>query len=559
MSIRQTIAGGFRRASGWLGSLAERTAAPIEASRGWKAGEFNRAAMDFQGSTLGINAMADMDLKRVWARSRELCEQDPAVKAARDASRRNIVGDQGIYYEPNTGNGELDKILRDWFWRRAERVDKDRMRSLAMMQGEWYMDYWALGECLAYFPVVGAWRGYDAGPCIELIDSADRVDVGFSEGRYGDAARIRQGVEFDKDGRVVAYHVYRDSPSDGGWFVPTSTSRDRISAMDAHLGLMRIRRNQIRGVPVPVAIVMTSRLVDDFTNAAILLEQARASIGIVFEGVTAPQVKAGERAPAVFGVDGQPIKTLRPGNIMCVPTGVKANAVMPTMNGQNLQTVDEVLKRRMAAACGMGYETFTGDRTRSTFSAGRTAALEERKYWREQQGWLIHEQLTRPWWEREVMFGILSGGIKLSNELRDYANADKHRLLNVSVVGPGWEWVNPAQEAAATQIAMDLGVLSFQDACAERGKFWQDEITKSITREKFETEARTAAGLGPKASPAPMNLTIVDGQPGQPQDGQPSDGSPSDAPPSDGKPGPKAPDKPGKNDVAKPAGREVAA
>jgi lambda family phage portal protein len=486
-----------------LGGRMPRTASSRADVLGMDAGRVGRGDPDFVPQALGVNTRnaryLDLSRRRIIA----MIDSVPTLNGARDRLRQNIVGDSGIWPQPNTGLPELDKKLSDYWWAVADGVDPSREDPVAVSQGEWFNTLFAAGEAMEYNATVDAFRGYKRGPAIELIDSAARVDLAMdSNGPLPGGGRVVQGVEFDSLGRRLAYHVYDEDPTDSPFGFTLAKvggpGVKRIPAEDACLGFSKRWMKQVRGVPWPVSIVTTMRLEDSFKEAEILLRKVMAAVGVAIEGVT------GNVAPNAAGgltdQDGKPIQNLFPGMIGRLPIGAKLHTIGNTTPGPGLNATVELLQRCEAAGLGMDYETFTGDRTKSTFSAGRSGALETRKTYREGQAlvWMRH---TRGFYERRITWGVLSGEIKLKARERKLFEERFHLFRNVIVIAPGWEWVDPYKEAQADELAIRSGVKTLSMVCAGQGKHWQDVVDQRLQEEKYIAEQRKRLGL-PAATPA---------------------------------------------------------
>lgn len=477
-----------------LARLAAREArgARRVAPQAYDAGRRSRTDVDFVPSSIGPNLLAEQTLGLARRRVRYLVDNNPLISGARNTIRNNVVGN-GIDVQPDTGDPELDEQLDDLWRVFSEAVDPERSQTLAQSQGQFFDELFTAGECLTYYPFADAFNSHDAGPAIELID-AERLDLkAISVTRGGN--RIRQGVEFDAKGRRIAYHVYLDHPADGAMYAVgrSSTKLTRLQIEDAHLSFVPRRLNQIRGVPWPVAIVAATRMEDNFQEAFLLLARAAACVGVFFEDEAGDDLldESGAVSP-LKDVDGNPIKRLEPGLIgfgKKAPTVVASRLPPPTFG-----MTEEILQRRIATGLNISYAAVARDFSKATFSATRAEQLEDRKQYRPVQEFIWHDH-TRPLYRRWVQWNLASGEVKLTPEQRSRYAADPEQFLRASVIYPGWEWVNPLQEAQATKVELEIGAVSIQDVCAAKGRDWRETTRKALLAEKFRADERKRLGL----------------------------------------------------------------
>lgn len=179
-----------------------------------------------------------------------------------------------------------------------------------------------------------------------------------------------EGIEFDSDGRRVAYHLFNEHPGGGlSWNLPRTT---RIAAEQV-IHIFRVDRpGQARGVPWGAPAIMTLRDLHDYEDAT-LLRQKIAACFVAFRSGTQSSSLAGsissERSDG-----GQPIETFEPGTILNGAPG-------ETMTFGNPPVANDVDYRRAAArkvCCGFSvpYELGTGDLANVSFISGRLGMLQ---------------------------------------------------------------------------------------------------------------------------------------------------------------------------------------
>jgi len=477
--------------------------------QGYAGGGNRRADMDWDPIVIGPNSLADQFLEKLWARCRWLADSHPLITGARDTVVANTCGKE-IYPIPATRWPELNKQLTDIMWAAAEGVDASRKLRLVDSQALFNAETFTTGEVLASIAIAPEFRGFKAGPVIELFP-CEQLGLGVAsppvafEG-MNKSHTVRQGVEFDEYKRERGYWIYKALPNDNDIAAPllglSSHSLRRLDARDAVLAFKAQRIGQIRGIPPMVSALMAARDQSQYAEANLALAKVLACIGVYFTNITTNPLnlaKGGTSVPT--DADGRPIQELFPGMIGYLPNGVEPKLLNANVPGPNFPVVIELLERQMGAGLGLSYGTITKDRSKTTFSASRAEQLDDRKIYEPRQMFTWHFH-TRPWYRRLVQWAIITRQAKLTTEQRVVWETDPDQLLMAHVMRPGWDWVNPQQEAQATETAIRTGVLDRQMACAARGEHWQDVVERQLEVEAYEMNRRRALGLPERAPDA---------------------------------------------------------
>lgn len=497
-SIRERLGGAWKHLRG-------RSGGPVA----WEAGRLRQRDPDFVPMQIGPNALADQHLDMARRRVRWLVDNHPLIHNARNIFVNNIVGDAGIMIQPATAWEELNKILEDRWYQFWEAVDIGREMSGAQSQRQLCEEMFAGGDSLVYSPIAPRFGDEPMGPAVELI-AAEQLDLVMnaapsSAGGSGTPNRVRQGVEFDALGRRVAFHVYEDHPSDGWAF--THKTR-RIPADAASLAMFRPRPSQVRGVPVPIAAVQATRMQDLHEDAYMALSAAAACVALYFEGVDTSKISKGSSGPINMAT-GQPLVSMSPGMVGGGPASVKPTLMSTNTPPPQYGQLQQIMAMRMAAGSMAPYSEMTGDYGDATFSSERARQLAFRKAYKPCQV-AIAQAWNRPVYRTWLRWEITFNNLPLTAEQRKAWEVDRRQLYARRDIMPGWEWVNPQQDAAAAEIELSIGTASRQDICAAKGKHWKDVIDQEVEVRKYEMEKEKEAGLPPRAAapvrPVPQDV-----------------------------------------------------
>lgn len=465
--------------------------------QGYRGGEIRRTNSDWRPQPIGPNAEADMTLDMLRRRVTWLIDNNPLLNGVCETMANNVIG-TGIRAAPATEWDDLNDTLRAFMDDVDEGVDVNRCESLTENQRSAFRELFRGGEFGRHGVIAPAHRGYARGPAIEIIP-AEFMPLEHTLPN-STPNRLRHSVEFNSAGQAVAYHVLKDDPNDGSLFM-TSNPLDfrRISANDMDLVFRTRRRGQVRGVPWPVAIVDTSRMEEQFHEAYILLARIAACVGAWIKGL--PNTKLMADGQVIDARTGQAITRLEPGMIGLLPQNADV-----VINGTNVPppAFAETIKgmgRRMSSGMNLSYSVVARDFSEATFSSNRAEQLEDRKSYRPVQRILWHRH-TLPWWRGRIAWAIKTGEITLRPNQRAVWVVDPDRILKLKPIYPGWEWVDPAKQANAAKVEVEMGFKSVPEIIEERGGDWREVVRQQLEFEKYEMEQREAAGLSPRQPPA---------------------------------------------------------
>jgi lambda family phage portal protein len=524
-----------------LTNILRSTAAAAAGALAYIAGKRDRTDADWWPRNTGPNAMADETLDQVRARVSYLIDNDEHFRNAARIIANNVCG---TVPEPATPSADLNDWLEKEFRLFASAVDPARTMSLVDSQDLFIKEMFRYGEVLrveAIAPPIGT---QPAGPSVELV-CALRIplDLGggagssaYIERRAPNGNVVRQGVELDAYQRPVAYWVLREHPGDTslggmglGW--QNFDNCTRVPVDRAQLCFTAWKAGQNRGVPEGVSAVLTKRREGRFNNASMLQAEAAASIGLFFTGadsdtiVPAVQKEKGSQAnaPARDG-NGMAITRILPGLVGFLKKGVEPKLLQANLPGPGFAPTTEVLLRRIAAGLGVSYSVLARDYTRANFSATRAESLEDRKGYSKLQQ-MVWEKHTRPlyrlWLRWMIAAGKIPASITAEVEQAEQGSArvielwtprlaeiyarEPEMILAAEPIHGGWEWVNPLQEAKATETELSIGAISPQMVCAGKGRRLTDVFRQRLNAEIKWNAMRAELGL----PPAPMPGSVV--------------------------------------------------
>ena len=187
----------------------------------------------------------------------------------------------------------------------------------------------------------------------------------------GDGGAIVQGVEFDRMGRIIAYHVRRHAPGDplsGMALMPI-----RLPASDVLHTFRPIYPGQVRGLSWLAPVLLTANDHDRLVDAML----QRAKVAALHAGFVRDAQSTGAYSGEQSG--GELTASLEPGALITLPPGKDIEFPdVPNQDGA-MELVKDAM-RRIAAGVGLTYEMLTGDYSQVNYSSARAGMLEFRRF-----------------------------------------------------------------------------------------------------------------------------------------------------------------------------------
>lgn len=315
--------------------------------------------------------------------------------------------------------------------------------------------------------------------------------------------RTVDGIEYDRDGRRLAYWLFPRHPG-GQLAFDRGIQSIRVPAEDV-LHVYRVERpGQSRGVPWLASAIARLQDFDDFEDAELMRQKIAACFGAFVTDYHGDPVPTGD------ATEDDSIETLEPGQIEYLPPGRQISFATPPPVTE--QGFTERNLRRIAATLGVTYEDLTGDYSRVNFSSARMARLSHYQHVYDWQWNMLIPQLCDGVWRWVMDLAIRSGRL---GRLQDPPTAEWSP--------PPIPMLEPEKEGLAYQRMMRNGVMTFEQMCRERGqdperqleqiKEWNAKYDDAEV--VLDCDPRRTTNTGQAQASSPMIAT--DGEAGQAQ------------------------------------------
>lgn len=509
----------------------------------YQAAKRNRLTRDWRAPNVSGNAAILSDSATLIARGRQMVRDDPNAAAIKRSIRRNVVG-TGITSTSTakTEGGQLIPFFNDAadndfsIWANDPKLcDIERRRTFAQIQSWAIGEVAEVGEALVIKSYVE--RRDAVGLVLQCVE-AEQLDDDILAGE--DGREVIGGVEVDDFGAAVAYHIRPRHPNDtrgftraGQWFRPDIRKPDQHDTRESdekgtkthfnqsvRLPAERVchifdaeRARQARGVTRMSASLMKMRDASTFDEAQLIAAKAEACQGLIItsetpnpSGVTALKdgVSDGEDAHANEELALQPLMVAR------LQPGESITGFTPTRPGGQYAPFTNIQDRKIAAGAGLSYEQMTRDFSNGNFSSQRQTLLEDRREFEPLQQLLI-SALCAPIRNEFIFWAVIEGRLiapGYAENQRRYNAADWR--------AQGWEWIDPAKQAAGIEKALAIGLTNKTDEANKLGKNYKSILAQRKLELEDELELKKIQadidGLGgsvemPDALPMPGAVT----------------------------------------------------
>ena len=334
-------------------------------------------------------------------RSRDLYMGIPIANGAVKTMRTNVVG-RGLHLKPAVDREilgitaaqaqKLEKqIEREWkLWAESPDCDIERIDNFFELQQLAFLNWLMSGDCLAVLPVKPRInQPYDLR--VQLVE-ADRL----SSPDYCDSwdNKIVGGVEVDKDGEVIAYHISDQHPLSGE---VTDYKWHRVEAYGAKTGrrnvlhiMCRERIGQRRGVPFLAPVIESLKQLGRYADAELVAAVVSGMFTVFIEKEDASSDEAiGSMIPEEEQIDAADESSLElgPGAVMDLNPGEKVHDSNPGRPNSNFSMFVEAICQQIGASLEIPYELLV-KRFNASYTASKGALEEAWKMFRMYRAWL---------------------------------------------------------------------------------------------------------------------------------------------------------------------------
>ena len=422
---------------------------------GFDGGLSKRRLKTFHASRAHVNTLIQAAGADMTARARHLIRNNGYAANAVESWAGNAVG-TGI--KPSSGIADAvlkDRVQRLWL-RWTDESDAEGLTDFYGQQRRAARELFIAGEVFFRIRPRRPEDGLSVPLQLQMLP-AEMLPLNHNQA-LDNGHRIRQGIEFDRIGRRVAYHLLRRHPGDitdpglAGETVrvPAESVLHIVDPVDA---------GQLRGVSRFSPALVKLFLLDQYDDA----ELDRKKVAAMFVGfVRRPERELDNTADR--DDQGEPLLPLEPGQLQMLDDGEDITFSTPADVGGNYESFQYRTLLQVAAALGLPYANLTADMLKANYSNTRAALLEFRRRIESFQHSVIVYQMCRAVWARWMDMAVVSGQLALPDY--EQRRAD---YLDCNWLPPRWDWVDPLKDIRAETLAIQSGFKSRTQAIGERG------------------------------------------------------------------------------------------
>jgi len=430
--------------------------------RSYQGANTGRLFADFLTSSTSADAEIKDNIRILRDRGRELARNDAYISRYLNLMVSNVIGKQGVRVSSKSRNndGSLDLagnqlIENAWKdWSRLGSCTSNGRLSFLDCQKIFIETLLRDGEVL-----IRKIKTTDSpfGFHIQFLE-ADHLDEQKNEEARGNGNSIKMGVEINRNGKPVAYHLFKKHPYDNTYPKPEQ-QYIRVPADEIIHAYLPNRAEQTRGVSFIAPVMANVKQLNAYLEAEIVAARVAASKMGFF---TSPDGD-GYVGDGEFEDTFNPTMNATAGTFEQLPSGMSFQSFDPTHPTTAFDSFTTSVLRSIASGLNISYHSLSNDLTSVNYSSIRQGALEDRSNYQLMQQFVIEhfvDPIFKSWLEMSISTGYLSLPI---------AKYDKF-AGGISYIPRSFSWIDPLKEMQANVVGLQNGTVTYADISASYGR-----------------------------------------------------------------------------------------
>ena len=405
----------------------------------------------------------------------------PLATGSIKTMRTNVVG-SGLVPKPNIDYEFLglteeesekleEQIKREYdLWANSPNCDMARLNNFAGLQQIAFLSWLLNGDTFALLPYKKRVNTpYDLR--VQLIE-ADRV---CNPSVFDTNRDISAGVEVDRDGEVIAYHIANFHPLAMSTVAMQNRIWTRVEAYGKKTGRRNVihcmeseRIGQRRGVPILAPVIEQLKQLGRYTEAELMGSVVAAMFTVFVKSQNpasdpfANSIDDDERVDD----DDENSYELAPGSVAVLAPGEDVEIANPSRPNSAFGNFINIICQQIGAAIEIPPELLL-KQFGSNYSASRAALLEAWKMFRMRRSWLAND-FCQPIYEEFLTEAVAKGRINAPGFLAD--PLVKNAYCKCDWNGPSQGQIDPLKEANASAKLIEEGLSTRERETVELGK-----------------------------------------------------------------------------------------
>lgn len=299
---------------------------------------------------------------------------------------------------------------------------------------------------------------------------------------------IYDGVEVDKNGTIVAYHISNNYPSD----VLTPQKYQRVAAYGKRTGLPNIlqimdseRPEQYRGVSylahVIEPLLQLRRYTESEIQAAII--ESFFTVFVYSEAQTSgmPMDETGDSDN-----DNDREYAMGPGTVNILKAGEKIETAKPSRPANGFDTFTRAISEQIGAALELPADLLL-KAFDASYSASRAALLEAWKAFKMRREWFVND-FAKPIYEIWLSEAVALGRVDAPGFFSDpYI---RQAWLGSEWIGPSQGQLDPIKEISAEILAISEGITTREQSTVKlNSRSWDENMAQIAVENGVISEA----------------------------------------------------------------------
>ena len=493
----------------------------------------NRRSMKgFTATSSSPNEDINWNSDLLRQRGRMLVMSSPVAASAIKTNRTKVVG-TGMTPKASIDGKILHmspEAVKDWqqnterefaLWAdKKENCDAIGINNFYQMQGLVVANTLMSGDIFALKKL------YDPTPLnpyslrIHLIE-ADRVCTPYRFGKtrgFGyttdginpnNKNKIFDGVEVDRNGQVVAYHICSGYPNQTILDALKTLKWTRVKAIGTKTGLPNIlhildteRPEQYRGVTLLAPVIESLLNLSRYTQSELLAALIQTYFTAVIVTETNPSMIPINEVG--YGPDDDPDHPpdsnisdnpneyeMGPGTVLHLKQGEDVKFGNPNIPTAGFETFFKTICKEIGSALEIPHDILMKE-FNASYSASRAALMEAWEAFRMRRSWLVN-QFCQPVYEMWLSEAVAIGRINAPGFFTD--PAIRAAWCNALWLGPVQGQLDPMKEVKADILAVQHGFKTHEQVAREHGGDWHENM-EILKQEMKELEAAGLTNTG---------------------------------------------------------------
>jgi len=336
---------------------------------GFDAGQHHRRLRGFRATRAHVNALIAASGPDITARARWLVRNNGYAVNAVESWAANTVGDGIKPISKIADAARKEELQRLWLaW--TDEADAEGLTDFYGLQRRAAREVFLAGEVFFRFRPRRAGDGLSVPVQLQMLP-AEMLPLE-QTGPAANGNAIRQGIEFDRIGRRVAYHFFRRHPGDSS-DPGLAGEIVRVPASEVIHVIDPVEGGQLRGVSKLAPAIVKLFLLDQYDDAELDRKKVAAMYAMF---VTSP---APENPLAPDDEDGPDGVEISPGQIVRLDPGEDVTIGQPADSGGTYEPFQYRTLLQISAALGIPYPYIANDMVKGNFSNSRLALIEFRR------------------------------------------------------------------------------------------------------------------------------------------------------------------------------------